>query len=221
MLDTHGRRFVQPVIEKTAKSLLKVGLTANHVTYIAFFIGVSTGPFIYFDYPLWAVFALWLSGFLDAVDGSMARITKPSPWGTVLDISFDRLVEISVILGLAFRFPEVMWALLLLSVSIIYSMTIFLTVGAVSEKQGMKSFYYQAGLVERTEGFILFSLMMIFTNYLLALTLLFFAVELFTGLQRLFEAKRMLQLKESTKIQDKNAKMAAEEFGFSINGKPD
>jgi phosphatidylglycerophosphate synthase len=156
MLDTHGRRFVQPVIEKTAKGLLKVGLTANQVTYIAFFIGLSTGPFIYLDYSLWAVFALWLSGFLDAVDGSMARITKPSPWGTVLDVSFDRLVEISVILGLAFRFPEVMWALLLLSVSIIYSMTIFLTVGAVSEKQGMKSFYYQAGLAERTEGFILF-----------------------------------------------------------------
>jgi archaetidylinositol phosphate synthase len=192
MLDTHGRKFVQPIIEKTAKGLLNIGLSANQVTYIAFLIGLSTGPLIYFEYPIWAVFALWLSGFLDAVDGSMARLTKTSPWGTVLDVSFDRLVEISVILGLAFRFPDVMWALLLLSVSIIYSMTIFLTVGAVSEKQGMKSFYYQAGVAERTEGFILFSLMMIFTDYLLLLTLLFFAVELFTGLQRLFEAKRIL-----------------------------
>lgn len=192
MLDTHGRKFVQPIIEKTAKGLLRIGLSANQVTYIAFVIGLSTGPLIYFEYPFWAVFALWLSGFLDAVDGSMARLTKTSPWGTVLDVSFDRLVEISAILGLAFRFPDVMWALLLLSVSIIYSMTIFLTVGAVSEKQGMKSFYYQAGVAERTEGFILFSLMMIFTDYLLVLTLLFFAVELFTGLQRLFEAKRIL-----------------------------
>jgi archaetidylinositol phosphate synthase len=192
MLDTHGRKFVQPIIEKTAKGLLNIGLSANQVTYIAFLVGLSTGPLIYFEYPMWAVFALWLSGFLDAVDGSMARLTETSPWGTVLDVSFDRLVEISVILGLAFRFPNVMWALLLLSVSIIYSMTIFLTVGAVSEKQGMKSFYYQAGVAERTEGFILFSLMMIFTDYLLVLTLLFFAVELFTGLQRLFEAKRIL-----------------------------
>lgn len=192
MLDTHGRKYVQPIIEKAAKSALKLGLTANQVTWISFLIGVSTGLFIYWDLNLIAFFLLWVSGFLDTVDGTMARLTKPSAWGTVLDVTLDRVVEISVILGLAFRFPDVMWALLLLSVSIIVSITIFLTVGAVSEKQGMKSFYYQAGLAERTEGFILFSLMMLFTNQLLYLTLLFFIIELFTGMQRLWEAKRIL-----------------------------
>lgn len=57
-----------------------------------------------------------------------------------MDVTFDRIVEVSVILGVAFLHPDITWALLLLSVSIIISMTIFLTVGAVSEKQGMKSF---------------------------------------------------------------------------------
>jgi archaetidylinositol phosphate synthase len=109
-----------------------------------------------------------------------------------MDVTFDRIVEISVILGVAFLHPDIMWAILLLSVSIIISMTIFLTVGAVSEKQGMKSFYYQAGLAERTEGFILFSVMMLFPSIILWTTLLFFAVELFTGLQRFLEAKRLL-----------------------------
>jgi phosphatidylglycerophosphate synthase len=146
------------IISKTADGLLKVGLNANQVTFIGFVVGALTGFFIYFDFPYFAVILLWLSGFLDAVDGSMARKTKPSAWGTLLDVGFDRLVEISVILGLAFRFPESMWALLLLSVSIIYAMTVFLTVGAVSENNGIKSFYYQAGLAERTEGFILFTL---------------------------------------------------------------
>jgi phosphatidylglycerophosphate synthase len=192
MLDTHARKYVQPNIERAADVLLKMGLSANHVTLLAFIIGSSSGLLIYFDHPFWAVYALWLSGFLDAVDGTMARKTKPSSWGTLLDISFDRLVEISVILGLAFRFPDSMWALLLLSVSIIYAMTIFLTVGALSEKQGVKSFYYQAGLAERTEGFILFSLMIIFSKYLTALTLLFLAAELFTTFQRLREAKKLL-----------------------------
>jgi phosphatidylglycerophosphate synthase len=192
MLDTHARKYVQPSLDKTAQILLNLGLTANHVTTIAFVIGASSGFFIYFEHPYWAVFMLWFSGFLDAVDGTMARNTNTSAWGTLLDISFDRLVEISVILGLAFRFPDSMWALLLLSVSIIYAMTIFLTVGAVSEKKGIKSFYYQAGVAERTEGFILFTLMIIFSDYLTALTLLFLALELFTTFQRLIEAKKLL-----------------------------
>ncbi|WP_044340408.1 CDP-alcohol phosphatidyltransferase family protein [Rossellomorea aquimaris] len=192
MLDTHARKWVQPSIEGSARLFLKKGLSANQVTVIAFIIGSSTGLVYYFGYPVLAVILLWLSGFLDAVDGTMARLTKPSPFGTVMDVTFDRIVEISVILGVAFLHPDIMWAILLLSVSIIISMTIFLTVGAVSEKQGMKSFYYQAGLAERTEGFILFSVMMLFPSIVLWSTLLFFAVELYTGLQRFLEAKRLL-----------------------------
>lgn len=193
MLDTHARKHVQPMVEKTADYLLKRGLTADSVTKIAFIIGLSTGIFIYLDQPLIAIAALWLSGYLDVVDGTMARKTKTSAWGTLLDISFDRMVEISVILGLAFRFPESMWALLLLSVSIIIAMTVFLTVGALSDKQGMKSFYYQAGLAERTEGFILFTLMIAFSTYLTVITLIFFAMQIITILQRMAEARKILK----------------------------
>ncbi|MCA1061527.1 CDP-alcohol phosphatidyltransferase family protein [Rossellomorea aquimaris] len=192
MLDTHARKWVQPSIEGTARLFLKKGLSANQVTLTAFVVGSVTGLVYYLGFPFIAVTLLWLSGFLDAVDGTMARLTKPSPFGTVMDVTFDRIVEISVLLGVAFLHPDIMWATLLLSVSIIISMTIFLTVGAVSEKQGMKSFYYQAGLAERTEGFILFSVMMLFPSIVLWTTLLFFAVELYTGIQRFLEAKRLL-----------------------------
>ena len=192
MLDTYARKHVQPAVDKTADYLLKKGWTANGVTKTAFAIGLSSGLFIYLGHPMLALVVLWLSGFLDVIDGTMARKTKPSPWGTLLDISFDRLVEISVILGLAFRFPDSMWALLLLSASIIVAMTIFLTVGALSEKQGVKSFYYQAGLAERTEGFILFTLMIALPSYLTVITLLFVAVQIFTIVQRMAEAKRIL-----------------------------
>ncbi|OEH92222.1 CDP-alcohol phosphatidyltransferase family protein [Bacillus solimangrovi] len=192
MLDTHARKYVDPFINKTAHLLLKAKLSANQVTFIAFLVGFSSGLWIYLDMKVVALISLWLSGFLDSVDGAMARKTQTSPWGTLMDITFDRLVEISVILGLAFRFPSSMWALLLLSVSIIFAMTVFLTVGALSERKGIKSFYYQAGLAERTEGFLLFSAMIIFSNALTAITLLFLAVELFTTFQRLFEAKKLL-----------------------------
>jgi archaetidylinositol phosphate synthase len=192
LLDTYGRRYVDPVLTQTAGFLVDRGFSANGVTGAAFLIGITSGPLIYLDYPLLAVAVLWVSGFLDAADGAMARMTKPSAWGTVLDVTFDRVVEISVIVGLAFRFPQASRALLLLSVSIIVSMTVFLTVGGVAEKKGVKSFYYQPGLMERTDGFIFFSLMMLFGARVAEIALIFAGAILFTACQRLREAKRIL-----------------------------
>lgn len=196
MLDTHGRAAVQPIISKTAHYLLKSGLNANHVTYIAFFIGISASIYIYLGQPIVGVVLLWISGFLDAVDGSMARQSNSSSsWGTILDVTFDRVVEIGILVALALRHPEpnILFLLLLLAVSIIFTMTIFLTVGALAEKESYKSFYYQPGLAERTEGFILFSLMVLFQGNLAFWTIVFIAVELVTGLQRLLEARRILK----------------------------
>ncbi|WP_079525320.1 CDP-alcohol phosphatidyltransferase family protein [Halobacillus hunanensis] len=192
MLDTHARKMVQPSIDHTATWLLKKGLSANQITILAFILGISTSILYIMGQPVIALGLLWLSGFLDAVDGTMARHTKTSSFGTVMDITFDRVVEVSIIVALAYIHPEVMWPLLLLSVSIVISMTIFLVVGAVSEKAGVKSFYYQAGLAERSEGFILFSMMLLFPGILYWTTFAFFAVELFTGVQRFMEARKIL-----------------------------
>ncbi|WCK56266.1 hypothetical protein PP175_10290 [Aneurinibacillus sp. Ricciae_BoGa-3] len=41
MLDTHARQWVQPIIAETAKFLIKLGLTANQVTWIALLLGVQ------------------------------------------------------------------------------------------------------------------------------------------------------------------------------------
>ena len=72
------------------------------------------------------------------------------------------------------------------------SMTIFLTVGALSEKKGVKSFYYQAGVAERSEGFIFFSLMILFPGYLRIITNIFSILITVTAIQRFLEAKRLL-----------------------------
>jgi archaetidylinositol phosphate synthase len=194
LLDTHARKWAEPMIGHTAKQLLRWGLKPNQVTWMAFVIGLCTGGFIYLNMPVVAVIVLWLSGYLDAVDGSMARLKKQtSAWGTLLDITFDRIVELFVIIALAALYPEAVFLLLLLTASIVFSMTIFLTVGALTEKKGMKSFYYQAGVAERTEGFILFTLMILLPDWLLWTTGLFLALETFTGLQRMIEARRILK----------------------------
>jgi phosphatidylglycerophosphate synthase len=195
VLDTHGRAVIQPIISKTAHYLLKIGLSANHVTYIAFIIGITASILVYLEQPIAGVVVLWFSGFLDAVDGSMARQSKSSSWGTVLDVTFDRVVEAGILVALALRHPEpdVLFLFLLLAISIIFTMTIFLTVGALSEKESFKSFYYQPGLAERTEGFILFSLLVLFQSHLVFWTIIFIGVEITTGIQRLLEARRILK----------------------------
>ncbi|GMA64238.1 CDP-alcohol phosphatidyltransferase family protein [Alicyclobacillus fastidiosus] len=194
MLDTHARKYVQPVIRRTAREFSSLGLSANQVTWIAFVLGIASGILVYLGLPVVAVAALWVSGFLDAVDGSMAREqNRMSPWGTVMDVTFDRIVELGIIITLAIRFPQAQLLLLLLTAGIVFSMTVFLTVGALSEKKGMKSFYYQAGLAERTEGFILFSVMVLFPHWMLWSTGVFLFVEVFTGLQRMLEARRLLK----------------------------
>lgn len=196
MLDTHGRNTVQPLITMTASFFLKIGLKANHVTFIAFIVGILASVFVYFGEPIIGVVILWLSGFLDAVDGSMARYSKSSSaWGTVIDVTFDRIVEAGILVALALRNqdPKILLLFLFLAIAIIFTMTIFLTVGALSEKESYKSFYYQPGLAERTEGFILFSLMVLFQSHLSFWTIVFLIVEILTGLQRLLEAYRILR----------------------------
>ena len=193
MLDTHARKYVNPIIELGAKFLLKLKLTPNNVTILALLLGVSTSIFLYFDMQIIAVTLLWVSGYLDAVDGAMARRSNSSSsFGTLLDIFSDRNVEVSIVLVLGLKFVDVRYNLIVLTVCILMSMTIFLTVGALSEKKGVKSFYYQAGVAERSEGFIFFSLMILIPSYLGIITNIFSILIIITAIQRFLEAKRLL-----------------------------
>ena len=137
-----------------------------------------------------AVTLLWVSGYLDAVDGAMARRSNSSSsFGTLLDIVSDRIVEVSIVLVLGLKFVDVRYNLIVLTVCILMSMTIFLTVGALSEKKGVKSFYYQAGVVERSEGFIFFSLMILIPSYLGIITNIFSILIIITAIQRFWRQK--------------------------------
>ena len=193
MLDTHARKYVNPIIELGAEFLLKLKLTPNNVSILALLLGVSTSIFLYFDMQIIAVTLLWVSGYLDAVDGAMARRSNSSSsFGTLLDIVSDRIVEVSIVLVLGLKFVDVRYNLIVLTVCILMSMTIFLTVGALSEKKGVKSFYYQAGVAERSEGFIFFSLMILIPSYLGIITNIFSILIIITAIQRFLEAKRLL-----------------------------
>ena len=194
MLDTHGRKYVEPIIESIANGFINRNISANKVTVLAFVLGISSGGWMLLGQPLIATAVLWISGLLDAVDGAIARKTgTSSSWGALMDITFDRIVELSVIISLAVLYPQARLVLIMLTGSIIISMTVFLTVGALSKNTKNKAFYYQAGLAERTEGFIMSSLMMLFSNHIIIITIVYFLAILFTAGQRLREAYELLR----------------------------
>ncbi len=145
-------------------------------------------------HPWLGVGLLWVSGLFDVLDGSMARLNgTSSALGTLFDIVFDRLVEIMVLLAVMYRSSAYAVPVALVFASIILSMTVFLTVGALAEKMGNKSFYYQPGLMERADAFIVLSLIVLVTPWRVELLLLMAGAILFTAGQRFAEAVRLLR----------------------------
>ncbi|WP_458701591.1 CDP-alcohol phosphatidyltransferase family protein [Sulfurospirillum sp. 1307] len=192
MIDTYARGYFSKLFLAIAKLLLSLHVKPLHVTVFSLFIGVVGAIYFYVGLHITSLILLWLSGFMDVLDGELARLSNQSSQkGALLDIFFDRIVEISYIF--AFIGTASSESLLVLSCTIILSMTLFLSVGAMSQKESKKAFYYQAGLIERTEGFILFSLMIMFADFSTYIAYLFAFLILLTVGQRLKEALSILK----------------------------
>jgi len=194
MLDTGSRPRLQPLFDLLAKALIRLSLSPVQVTLMALGVGIASALAVHLKLYYLAVALLWLSGLLDVLDGTVARLTKTSSaLGTVMDIVFDRIVEIGILIAVAAGNAALAMPTILTLASIIISMTVFLTVGAVADNTGNKSFYYQPGLIERTEGFIMLTLIVLFPLWRIWLLLLFAALVLYTAGQRFAEAVRILK----------------------------
>jgi archaetidylinositol phosphate synthase len=197
MLDTNARKYVQPLFDVIARTCQRVGISANALTIAGMLIGVAAAVLVANGHLIAGFAVLWLSGLIDAADGTLARLTTPSPLGAILDITFDRVVEVSMIVALAWRFPEARFELLILAGIIAIAMSLFLSIGAAIANRSVKSFHYAPGLGERTEAFICFSLMLLDSTRLTLWTWVFAGVIVFTMLQRLNHARNILRHEKS------------------------
>lgn len=197
MLDTHGRFYIQPALDRIAGVCQRLGISANALTVGAMLVGIAAALLVGAGYSALGILTLWLSGLLDAADGTLARLTQPSPMGAILDITFDRVVEIAVIVALASRFADARLELVLLAGIIAIAMSLFLSIGAAVANASVKSFHYAPGLGERTEAFICLSLMTLDSERLLLWSWVFMGVMCFTMAQRLWHVWRVLVVKSS------------------------
>lgn len=139
MIDTHGRKYVQPAFDKFAKVLIKLNLPPIKITLLALIIGLCSIAAL-FAGRLWlSAILLGISGIFDVLDGTVARAKNSSCYfGAFLDITFDRLIEIGIIIGLVFIEPELGTMLVVLTSAIVMSLTIFLTVSSFAKNNGEK-----------------------------------------------------------------------------------
>ncbi len=188
MLDTRARGYIQKCVDGFAKYSLLTKLHPNQITTLAFVVGVVSAGFIAFSkFPIAAVL-LWVSGALDVLDGTVARLTgKTSKLGGYLDLVFDRMVEAAVILGFFFYAPQNALIYLLFFVSVLFNFSTFMLAGSLFQNEGKKSMHYDVGIVERTETFIVFTLMLIFPQYLEIFLLIFIALVFLTGIIRMYK----------------------------------
>jgi archaetidylinositol phosphate synthase len=189
-------------IQSTAARILhSIGITANVATIAAAIIGVFAGVTFATDRVGLGILLLAVSAALDALDGTLAREFggASTPFGGVMDLCFDRVVEAAVIIGIVWRHPELDFYALLLVASWYVNITVFLAVGAAMERTGPKLIDYPPGILERTEALIFFAVLapvesthyLAFTGPVLCLAMT--TLEIVTGAQRFLFGRARLR----------------------------
>jgi phosphatidylglycerophosphate synthase len=157
------------------------------ITYLACAFGIMVVPALLFNSVTLAISFLLVSGFLDTLDGTVARINnKTSDRGIILDIASDRVVEVAVLVGLFAVDPSNRgWLTLCMLGSCYLYLTTFLVGDIFSPNRAQKSFQYSPGATERAEAFVLFILMIWLPNYFSLLAYMFTGLVLFSSYSRI------------------------------------
>ncbi len=190
MIDTYFRNSFQKVLVcPIIKQINRTKVSPNILTGLALGLGICVAPALAFRWNFIAVSLLILSGYLDMLDGSLARLQKHSKAsGAVIDIVSDRIVEFSVVLGLFLVDPVGRGLLCMLMLgSILVCVTSFLVVGIFIENESEKGFHYSPGLIERSETFLFFGVMILIPESFGILSLLFAGLVFTTGFLRIKE----------------------------------
>lgn len=188
MLDTWVNRkgsASEAWLTAVAQRLLEAGWSSDALTYAGLATGVLGGLFFYLSHPVLAFAALLLSALLDAVDGRVARLGRgATPWGGVLDLTFDRVVEAAILLGITLPRPELHAAALVVAATWYINISVFLAIGAATEKYSEKVIFYPPGLLERGESLLFAFFVILVPSWGQATCYLYALLEMITAAQR-------------------------------------
>ena len=173
MLDRAATRLISPAIQRLARQLVRIGLSANQLTLTGFAIGMLAAALGAVQWYAPAIVAILASRLCDALDGAMARETRVTDAGGFLDIALDFIFYAAIPLGFAIADParNALAAATLLA-AFVGTMASFLAFAVLAAKRGLnnlaypdKSFYFLGGLTEATETLAFFVAMCLWPQH--------------------------------------------------------
>ncbi len=93
-------------VQKLAKKMVKLGITANTVTLVGFIIGLLAINFLAIESYGWALVCILLNRFSDVLDGAVAKQSKSTDFGLFFDATLDYMFYAGVIFGFALANPS-------------------------------------------------------------------------------------------------------------------
>ncbi len=173
MLDRAATSLISPAIQRLARQLVRIGLSANQLTLTGFAIGMLAAALVAVQWYAPAIVAILASRLCDALDGAMARETRVTDAGGFLDIALDFIFYAAIPLGFAIADParNALAAATLLA-AFVGTMASFLAFAVLAAKRGLnnlaypdKSFYFLGGLTEATETLTFFVAMCLWPQH--------------------------------------------------------
>ena len=92
MLDQKLNFFFKPFLKKIATILLKYQISPNQITLFSFILGIFCFIFLSLGMIYIALIFFILNRCFDGVDGTLARLKKPTDLGGFYDIISDFLI---------------------------------------------------------------------------------------------------------------------------------
>ncbi len=88
-----SRKVRSKEMQDYMKPLIRLGVTANHLTFLSFIAGIISAIYLFENHLLFVIFAI-MHIFLDSIDGVLARLTEETVFGKYFDFITDGLVTV-------------------------------------------------------------------------------------------------------------------------------
>ena len=184
------RENMKPQLQKIGTTFAATGLSANFWTGLGLAFAFSSAIAYAWDFELALIVGgalLLVSGFLDLVDGQVARIIKTtSNRGAFLDSVFDKIAEVAIFLGILIGgYSEGYLVMLAITLSLLVSYT-----RARAESFGIK--LQGIGIGERAERLLVVAIvgMIGFMDYAILIVIVIAAITL---IQRIIVTARRMK----------------------------
>lgn len=189
------RTLIDPPLNHLGKRLVSHGVSSNTMTLFGFAAGLLAMGAITHHFYWVAAMLFFINRIADGLDGAIARHSKTTDFGGVLDIACDFIVYAGMVFAFGLADYENLFYASFLLFSFIGPITTFLAYAIVAAKQqknittrGIKSFYHLGGICEGTETAFVLLLICFFPDAFAWVAIIYGTLCWFTTAGRLYRA---------------------------------